>query len=111
MELKYNIYYSIDLNGPWTCFNTEPLENNQQGNKITITGLQKNTPYYVAIVPGYENERTWQPLLRQPIQDNQLQSATMPQSIDILHISTNKTISRKSEHSITLSLNICYQGV
>lgn len=68
MSTKFNIYYATTANGPWELANATPISRDDDGNQYTITGLQRDTLYYVTIVGGYLDEQSsFVPLVTQAI--------------------------------------------
>lgn len=67
IDTKFNIYYATTANGPWTLANSTPIDRVANGNQYTVTGLEYNTLYYVAIVGGYESGTEFIPLASQII--------------------------------------------
>jgi hypothetical protein len=67
MSTKFNIYYATTANGPWTLANEDPITRIAAGNEYTVTGLKRDTLYYVAIVGGYEDSNEFVPLTSQAI--------------------------------------------
>ena len=66
--IVYNIYYSTAQIGPWTLANPTPITEGTISNTYTITGLTKNTKYYIKIVGGYlDDSSDFIPLVSQPI--------------------------------------------
>lgn len=68
INVKFNLYYSTSLDGPWTLANPTPIDFNPTGkHSYTITGLKQNTLYYVAVVGGQVEDDVFYPLLSQHI--------------------------------------------
>jgi len=56
MDIKYNIYYALTSDGPWTLANDSPLDHVPSGNSYTVSGLSLNTDYYISIIGGIVND-------------------------------------------------------
>lgn len=70
-DIKYNIYYSTNLRGPWTLANDTPLDHSDSQNQYEITGLTSGVTYYIHIVGGVINsDDEFVPLISQPIRPN-----------------------------------------
>lgn len=68
---KFNIYYSISIDGPWTLDNPEPLDHVPTGNAYLLTSLRPGIQYYIAIVGGILNDDDeFMPLISQAIGPN-----------------------------------------
>lgn len=67
MAIKFNIYYKTDLSEPWILANQTPVAFDPEGNEYTVEGLQPSTRYYLAIVPGIEENGAFVPYLNQAI--------------------------------------------
>ncbi len=68
MDIKYNVYYSTNPDGPWIKSNGAPLNDVPSGNSYTITGLTEGVLYYILVVGGRLNEQNiWVPLSGQSI--------------------------------------------
>lgn len=66
MDIKYNVYYSLQELGPWTLANNEPLDHNDDGNAYTVSGLQNNTAYYFTVIGGtLDDDDNFVPLVTQ----------------------------------------------
>jgi len=65
--VKYNVYYAMSADGPWTLANSTPIDHDQLGNEYTITGLKSGTLYYVSVVGGVLEDGTFVPLMNQHI--------------------------------------------
>jgi len=67
LDVKYNVYYSTQPNGPWTLSNTTPIDHVDGGGEHTITGLKYNSLYYVSIVGGIIENGEFLPVMSQYI--------------------------------------------
>ena len=68
MSTKFNVYYATTPNGPWTLANDTPIDRATSGlTQYTITGLNRNTLYYIAIIGGTMDGSDFVPLVSQPI--------------------------------------------
>jgi len=69
--VKFNFYYSTTANGPWTLYNSTPLDREDSLQTYTISGLNSNTQYYVAVVGGVlDDSGDFLSLIHQPIGDS-----------------------------------------
>lgn len=65
---KFNVYYATTANGPWTLANDTPIDRATSGlTQYTISGLNRNTLYYIAIIGGTMDGSDFVPLVSQPI--------------------------------------------
>lgn len=67
MAIKFNVYYKTDLSEPWVLANQTPITFDPAGNEYTLEDLQPDTRYYLAIVPGLEENGEFTPYLNQAI--------------------------------------------
>ncbi len=56
MDIKYNIYYSISLSGPWTLANSTPIDHSDNVMEYFIGDLNPKTKYYINIIGGFFND-------------------------------------------------------
>jgi hypothetical protein len=68
INLKFNVYYSTNKEGPWVLANPIPIDYDPSGyHTFAITGLLQDTLYYVTVVGGQVHNGTFYPLLTQHI--------------------------------------------
>lgn len=68
MIIKYNVYYSLNENGPWTLANGTPIASEATNQySYTISNLKGGTIYWVAVVGGTVDNDTFYPLMSQHI--------------------------------------------
>lgn len=68
MSTKFNIYYATTANGPWILANSTPIDRATSGlTQYIISGLNRNTLYYIAIVGGTMDGSDFVPLVSQSI--------------------------------------------
>ena len=67
MDIKYNIYYSTDINGPWTLANPASIDHTEDVMTTTISGVALNVNCYFIIAGGVEEDGEFVPLLSQSI--------------------------------------------
>lgn len=73
MAIKYNIYYSTVLQGPWTLATVTPIDHVPSTvHEFEVTGLKTGTAYYIAIVAGDDASGEWIPLVGQSIGPNSI---------------------------------------
>jgi hypothetical protein len=65
-DVSYNVYYSLD-GDYWVKSNGSVLPDAAGGNTYTITGLETNVLYYVAVVGGKTINGTWRELSGQSV--------------------------------------------
>lgn len=53
MDIKYNIYYSANANGPWTLANSTPIDHQDDIMSYFIDGTEPRTRYFIRIIGGY----------------------------------------------------------
>jgi hypothetical protein len=66
-NIKFNIYYSLSPDGPWTLDNDTPLDRVSTGNTYQISSLSAETLYYIRVVGGVIEDDEFVPLISQPI--------------------------------------------
>lgn len=67
IDIKYNVYYATQSNGPWTLSNSTPLDHVSGGAEHTVTGLKYGSVYYISIVGGIIQDGEFVPLMTQHI--------------------------------------------
>lgn len=67
MSTKYNVYYSVGIDGPWELANGTPIDFDSAGMSYTIPNLKTNSTYRVAIVGGEIIDGEFVSYINQPI--------------------------------------------
>lgn len=81
LDIKFNIYHSRSINGPWTQSNDSPIDLSSDGNQSYIVPrLNGETNYFFRIVGGHYQGNEFFPLFSQVIGNNSTGAVTSLES-------------------------------
>lgn len=101
MDIKYNIYYSLSSEGPWTLSNNTPIDHSDDLMEYFIDNLTSNTAYYITIVGGYIENEEFIPLMSQPIGPVDIGATTIGSGVEYKIKALTYNPSKSDENNLT----------